>query len=505
MVLPLIVTAFTGDWPLDSAEPATSPIWREDLLGGARAGECIQSGAFYNLSSPVPFVHCVTRGFNSGVAGGMGDVDFDGRDVLAALVASGGRGNRHSSSFANFTAALELSHAAAHIGIGAALMRRPDVSGVGPNVGDMFYMSRSAGDPVFFSLHAAVDRYWMARQYGYPESQRDFGGLQGGVRVRSTDVLPPFNHTADDTFIMPCVAYAAPPRRAPTPRGRSGRSHHTTLSGEKEDADSVRRGREPRNRLLAAYLAANGRSAGEIERAEEVLDEAAVEAAIGYPGNAGGGSSDSSVVNGALSVDPGPRTQTTTSTTPSPSTTKTTTAVPIEPVVEAVPVAPIASNGQSVPRQVLPTATRRPGPVVTRQPAVPLVSPRTISTHRPPVVSRPPPVVPRRPVSVPRRLPVANTPHVTPRRRVAPLPRSGATRRPVSARRPTASLPLRSAATRRPVAPTVADVPPPVAPTRRPVPRATEGRPTVTRRPVTTATPAGGGVQLLPRSAGRGG
>lgn len=430
----------------------------------------------------MPSPHCVSRGFNANVAGGMGDIVFDTPDVLASLVASGGRG-RHGSSYADFTAALELSHAAAHIGIGAALLRRPNVAGVGPNVEDMYYMSRSASDVIFYSLHAAVDRYWMARQHAHPATRNEFGGTQMGVRVRPTDPLAPFNRTAADTFGLPCVAYASPPRPPPAPRGRSARGRgRTSLSG---DEDAVRRGRASRNRLLAAYLAANGRSAGEIERAEEALDEAAVDAAMGPPAG-GDGDPRSPRTQSVTTVSiPPPLTTTTTATTPSATlSVPTATEVPA-----ALPVPPRGRTGAVAPRPTLTAAV-----ATTRRPAAP-------STGRPRVARRRP--VPPRPLVL--RLPVAVTapgrPVASRRPAVASAaatarPVAAAGGRPVTTQRPGTRPPLRPVVTRRPVA---------AVPAARGRSAATR-RPTVSAASTVTATTAAGGaaVDVRPRLAGRG-
>lgn len=409
------------------------------------------------------------RGFNANEAGGMGDIAFDTPDVLAALVSSGGA-SRHSSTYADFTAALELSHAAAHIGIGAALLRRPDISGVGPNVGDMYYMSRAAADPVFFSLHAAVDRYWMARQHAYPATRNEFGGTQQGIRVRPSDVLTPFDRTAGDTFGLPCVAYARPPRPPPAPRGRSARGRGRGRGRERGhgrgrlsplDTDAaVRHGRAPRNRLLADYLAANGRSAGEIERAEVALDDAAVDAVTAPPGANGG------VVDIALGGSRIPTTAPPTGT----STAVTETVAPATPVTADG----WAVGGGAAPR-LTPATTRPPvlPPVTTRRPAAP-VAPWPVPSSPLVTIVTGPPVGPRRPLAAP-------TASATPRPPPAATAQPAATRRPAVARRPIAT--WRSAA-------------PPVE-TRRPEATAP---PVATRRPVTPAAAEWGG---RPRSAGR--
>lgn len=266
----------TGDWTLDSGAVEHAPIWDDDLFGGARTGECIPSGPFANIESYVPELHCVTRGFNAKVASGMGSIQFDNPDVIVALIASGS-GSTYRS-FANFTAALELSHAACHIGIGGALMdRSPDA----PPRGDMYYMSRSAGDPIFFSLHAAVDNFWKMRQDAHPSTRYDYDGSQGGVPVSPNDKLEPFEQTAAATFDLPCVTYAAAP---PRPRGRSlGRRGGLPGETSADSAERVRARRAPQNELMADFLAENGQSMANIALAEAALDAAAVNAALGGP------------------------------------------------------------------------------------------------------------------------------------------------------------------------------------------------------------------------------
>ena len=193
------------DWSLDAADPAVSPVWSTNLLGGATPGACIPDGPFANLQAAQPTPHCVRRGFTARTTNGMAGVRFEEPAVIDELIAP-------TTSFVDFVEGWEFAHGGPHVAIGGADLNA--------NFGDMFFISQSPQDPAFFLHHAYVDKVWADRQAR--NNPTDYAGTQNGRTVAASDNVPPFGQPVSRTFSVPCVSYA-PPRSRRMTRSRGGR------------------------------------------------------------------------------------------------------------------------------------------------------------------------------------------------------------------------------------------------------------------------------------------
>lgn len=247
------------DWSLDSQDPAVSPVWATNLLGGATPGGCIPDGPFANVQAPQPTPHCVRRGFTARTANGMAGVQFEEPSVIAQLISA-------ATSFTNFVEAWEFAHGAPHVAIGGA-----DLTS---NFGDMFFISTSPQDPAFFLHHAYVDKVWADRQQN--NAPTDYAGTQNGRTVAATDNVPPFNRPVSSTFSIPCVTYQAPSTQ-PSQVTREGRRRVPRSIAERVVA--ARSG--PKLAAMEQFALGNGASQAEVDSARAVLIEANVEATVG--------------------------------------------------------------------------------------------------------------------------------------------------------------------------------------------------------------------------------
>ncbi|OSX70002.1 hypothetical protein BU14_0957s0001 [Porphyra umbilicalis] len=166
------------DWSLDAADPAVSPVWSTNLLGGATPGACIPDGPFANSKRRSNTHTAVRRGFTARTTTAWRRVGF--------------------------------AHGGPHVAIGGA-----DLSS---NFGDMFFISQSPQDPAFFLHHAYVDKVWADRQAR--NSPTDYAGTQNGRTVAASDNVPPFGQPVSLTFSVPCVSYASPRTRRTMRSGR---------------------------------------------------------------------------------------------------------------------------------------------------------------------------------------------------------------------------------------------------------------------------------------------
>ncbi|KAK1860811.1 hypothetical protein I4F81_003398 [Pyropia yezoensis] len=265
------VTLPYWDWSADAANPASSPVWGADILGGSTPGLCIPDGPFAGATVQLPRPHCVRRGFTTTGRGppSMGGATFDEPPVLAALI----NGN---TSYSDFAAAVEFSHGAPHVAVGSAQLR-------GANAGDMALVSSSANEPAFYLHHTFIDSLWARRQAVHGAT--DYGGPPGRAPARPSDSLSLFGAaTVANTFSLPCVTYAAPvaaaaaaAAAAPAPRGRSARG--STLPRSRAEA-VVEAARARREAVQVAFARAGGRGAEAVERARRVVAAAATDAFV---------------------------------------------------------------------------------------------------------------------------------------------------------------------------------------------------------------------------------
>lgn len=262
------VTLPYWDWSADAANPASSPVWGADLLGGSTPGACIPDGPFAGATVQLPLPHCVRRGFTTTGTGppSMGGSTFDEPPVLAALI----NGN---TSYSDFASAVEFSHGAPHVAVGSAQLR-------GSSAGDMALVSSSSNDPAFYLHHTFMDSLWARRQAVHGAT--DYGGPPGGAPARPSDTLTSFGAaTVADTFSLPCVTYAPPVAAAAAaaraPRGRSGRASALPRSRAEAVVEAARARREA---VQVAFARAGGRGAAAVERARRVVAAAATDAFV---------------------------------------------------------------------------------------------------------------------------------------------------------------------------------------------------------------------------------
>lgn len=279
----------TGDWSLDSATPATSPVWGTTYLGGSRPGACIPDGPFRGLRGRLPVDHCISRGFTSGTPGGMAGMTFEEPPVLAALIAAG-------TPYSTFADAVELAHNQPHIAVGAAQLLDAEGEPTAPP-GDMWSLRVSCGDPAFWLHHAFVDKLWADRQA--QRTPTEYNGAHSGRRVSPADVLPPFGVPVSTALTLPCVRYA------PFPGGAAGGRRRRRVGGGKGRElrrpaveAAVTAARAPRAAAEAAFARRAGASAAQVARGAAALVDAATDAVLAGeldvdvssgPGGEGGG------------------------------------------------------------------------------------------------------------------------------------------------------------------------------------------------------------------------
>lgn len=283
------VTLPYWDWSLDSATPATSPVWGTTYLGGSRPGACIPDGPFRGLRGRLPVDHCISRGFTSGTPGGMAGMTFEEPPVLAALVAAG-------TPYSTFADAVELAHNQPHIAVGAAQLLDAEGEPTAPP-GDMWSLRVSCGDPAFWLHHAFVDKLWADRQA--QRTPTEYNGAHSGRRVSPADVLPPFGVPVSTALTLPCVRYA------PLPGGAAGGRRRRRVGGGKGRElrrpaveAAVTAARAPRAAAEAAFARRAGASAAQVARGAAALVDAATDAVLAGeldvdvssgPGGEGGG------------------------------------------------------------------------------------------------------------------------------------------------------------------------------------------------------------------------
>lgn len=270
----------TGDWSLDASNPADSPVWGPDLLGGATPGTCIPSGPFADIARLFPFQRCVWRGFTTSPTGAktMGGQAFDDSGTLQAAI-------RANTTYEQFYEAIELAHGSPHVFIGAAELdpreTRPAFTG------DMRLPRTCPQDPVFYLHHAYIDSLWARRQEAPGRSADEYGGGTAGP----SDGLTPFGSaTVSDTFRLPCVTYVRPlmPQnnevtfpRGPGPTAAPGSSIFNRPPITRDVAKAaVTAARAPRAAAQAAFARSTGKGEAAVAAAADLLAEAGADAVL---------------------------------------------------------------------------------------------------------------------------------------------------------------------------------------------------------------------------------
>ncbi|KAJ3191865.1 hypothetical protein HK101_007331 [Irineochytrium annulatum] len=166
------------DWGFD----ANAPLNDTDIFGSSN----MSFGTRGNPSNPTPCVHdgfprnwtsydgsCLSRNYSTGFT-------LTDDTVLAPLVSA-------SPNFTSFSGPLEIAHNAVHFFTGGM-------------DADLYFIDLSANDPLFFMLHANVDRYWTLWQELHPQNAAQYVGtaqLPPGsgpkFNVSAADIMPGFN------------------------------------------------------------------------------------------------------------------------------------------------------------------------------------------------------------------------------------------------------------------------------------------------------------------------
>ncbi|GAB0490888.1 hypothetical protein MMPV_002128 [Pyropia vietnamensis] len=231
-------------WSRDALAPYNAPVWEDWFLGKTVSGQCIQTGPFVNFTTNVPVNHCVLRGFTSGPApGGSMDFALEDEATVNALVADA------DLTFPEWSDTWEIAHGGPHLAVGGATVR-----------GDMYRVSRSPNDPVFYLHHAYVEKVWRDRQAAQGAS---YSGTHRGTPVSVNDRLAPFDLPVWRAVWDRCVWYQPTTRSfpggAPAASGRVSRSTRVRQSA-----------------LLKEFFRSNGLADNveKVDAAQEVLAKA---------------------------------------------------------------------------------------------------------------------------------------------------------------------------------------------------------------------------------------
>jgi hypothetical protein len=165
---------------MDYLDPSNSPLFDDDAFGGngdPSKGNCINTGKFTGIQTQFYennlMPHCVKR-------------KFEGKTLTAPSVMEG---LSLGVSFQTFSRDFEFApHTLAHNFIG----------------GDMNTM-QSPSDPLFFLLHANVDRYFLLWQKNNPDSEYP-ENLQDKLAGYDIPLSTPFQDTERSDY---CYTYTA--------------------------------------------------------------------------------------------------------------------------------------------------------------------------------------------------------------------------------------------------------------------------------------------------------
>ncbi|RKO94056.1 hypothetical protein BDK51DRAFT_12680, partial [Blyttiomyces helicus] len=151
------------DWSHDSQAPEQSEIWSDKYFGGNGSPDpsgCIQSGPFSNIQATFPTPHCVNRQFQTGSAedpsntqyGDMIGAQFSPVELEFII---------DVSDYDSFRQGLEAHpHNQFHTAVG----------------GDLTDPRTSVNDPIFFSHHCNIDRWYWKWQQANPSTAHTYAG-----------------------------------------------------------------------------------------------------------------------------------------------------------------------------------------------------------------------------------------------------------------------------------------------------------------------------------------
>jgi tyrosinase len=167
------------DFTLDAADPASSPILQNNFCGGRGTGDTCRLlvGPFANRvcsysANPAFTVHYLRRCYNSGTR----ISPFYSYEVITRMLAD-------SQTYNSFRQAIEgAPHGSVHWGVG------------GNDWGDFVQMT-SPCDPLFWPLHAYLDKLWDQWQRSASTHFSNFGGpLSNGATATLDTVIPAYTN-----------------------------------------------------------------------------------------------------------------------------------------------------------------------------------------------------------------------------------------------------------------------------------------------------------------------
>jgi len=192
------VTIPYWDWTLDASNPARSPVWGSDILGGqgdlndlcrTKTGPFAYKTCFYasnNLGK-----HYLRRCWT-----GPGSLwSFSSYPVVQNIITN-------SANFATFRSQFESNpHSIPHLAIGGSANN-------GALVGDMSPMM-SPNDPAFWLHHSFVDKVWSDFQNYRASNFWSYGGTRaGGATATLNDIMPYYTSTrTGDVFNITKLCY----------------------------------------------------------------------------------------------------------------------------------------------------------------------------------------------------------------------------------------------------------------------------------------------------------
>jgi hypothetical protein len=188
------VTIPYWDASLDAQAPQLAPVFAANEFGGNGVAptQIVANGPFANWKPFYPTRHGLTRQFNAG----PGINPWYDPSVINAMLAG-------STTFNTVQQQLQFGqHGLVHNGVG----------------GDMAAMD-SPNDPLFWMLHAYIDKLWSDWQKLSPANATSYGGTNlNGSAAKPTDLLPgyPTLHVSNVLSISSlCYAYQTPAAVAP--------------------------------------------------------------------------------------------------------------------------------------------------------------------------------------------------------------------------------------------------------------------------------------------------
>ncbi|KAJ3080594.1 hypothetical protein HK102_002943 [Quaeritorhiza haematococci] len=166
------------DTARDSQDPQKSPLFDKDAFGddGDKQTNCVNNGAFAGWTRVLPEPGCLTRRFDGGF---KRQEPYYSREHV-----NGVTGPNQVTNYEQFYQFVEGPiHGRPHVGIG----------------GDMNTME-SPNDPLFYLLHADIDRMWAEWVQNNPAQANSYGGAffaaDGTVQIATlTDLMQPMNKT----------------------------------------------------------------------------------------------------------------------------------------------------------------------------------------------------------------------------------------------------------------------------------------------------------------------